>query len=93
MSSRSTSPNNRYGPYLGELLRAEGLNGFRMEETRCSVTEKTRDLLESHVAAGGQLIILAPETIWEPLIGLTPLPSGLLDGYLKLVITQEVREF
>ncbi len=103
----STSPNNRYGSYLGELLRAEGLNGFRMEElsnvnetllaqsgvvilTSCSVTEKTRDLLANYVAGGGQLIILAPETIWEPLIGLTPLPSGLLDGYLKLVITQDV---
>lgn len=102
-----TSPNNRYGPYIGEILRSEGLNGFRMEDltdvnetlltesgvvilTRCSVTEKTRNLLANYVAAGGQLIILAPEMIWEPLLGLTPLPTGTLDGYLKMVITQDV---
>ena len=101
-----TSPSNRYGPYLGELLRAEGLCGFRTEElsganeallaqtgvlilTRCSVTEKQRDLLANYVAVGGQLVLVAPEAIWEPLIGLTPLPTGVLDGYLKLVVTQD----
>ncbi len=103
----NTSPNNTYGPYLGELLRAEGISGFRLEGlsnvneallaqsgvvilTRCSITEKTRDLLANYVATGGQLIILAPETIWEPLLGLIPLPTGVLDGYLKLVISQAV---
>lgn len=102
-----TSPSNRYAPYLGELLHAEGLCGFRTEElsevneallaqagvlvlTRCSVTEKQRDLLANYVAAGGQLILVAPEAIWEPLIGLIPLPTGVLDGYLKLEVTQEL---
>ncbi|MBI3941832.1 MAG: hypothetical protein HY326_02375 [Chloroflexi bacterium] len=107
MITDRTSPSNRYGLYLGEVLRAEGLNGFRREElsditetllrqsgvvvlTRCSVTEKTRDLFGNYVAAGGQLLILAPDTIWGPLVGLSPLPSGLVDGYLRLPITHEI---
>ena len=102
-----TSPSNRYGPYLEELLRAEGLSSFRVEElsdvsqplltgsgvvvlTRCSVNQKQRDLLGEYVAAGGELVVIAPETIWEPLIGLTPLPAGAFDGYLRLAVTQDL---
>ncbi|MSP14791.1 MAG: hypothetical protein EXR62_17755 [Chloroflexi bacterium] len=105
----STSFTNRYGPYVAEMLRAEGLHGFKTTEladlaapllaehsvvilTRSQVTEKTRDLFGNYVAAGGQLILLMPESIWEPLTGMAPLPAGMLDGYLKLLVTREVSQ-
>ncbi len=100
-----TSPSNRYGPYVGEILRSEGLLTYQMEDlasvnekllaescvailTRCTITPKERDLLSNYVTEGGQLILIAPQFIWQTAIGLLPLPSAILDGYVKLAIRE-----
>jgi hypothetical protein len=102
-----TSPQNKYGPFVAEVLRSEGVCGFRTAEltdvneallgessvailTRCSTPNKARDLLAKYVASGGQLIILASEAALEPLLGLSPTPAGILDGYFRLQLGQEV---
>jgi ABC-type sugar transport system substrate-binding protein len=91
-----TSPANPFSTYVGEIMRAEGLNGF--DEGAIGTVDLSRydvavlgdvpvdpaqaAALASWVAGGGDLIALSPDPDLAGLLGIAPTGGGLDNGYL-----------